>query len=132
MRNSRIPALLAAFLASFLAVGVPYWRIPYDRASLPSSLYGAGLVVVFLAAAACRLLASVRFGPAVLVGAAVPGAILARVAYETAADPTSHNLWPFEMVIAAGVGFSASFGGSLAGGLLRPWIRHEGPDRRGT
>ena len=48
-------ALLLAFMVSFLTVGVPYWRLPYASVSLPSTLFGFGLVVVLLAAAACRL-----------------------------------------------------------------------------
>jgi hypothetical protein len=48
---------------------------------------------------------------------------MARVVYETAIDPTSHNLWPFELVIAAGVGFLIASAGSLVGGFLMPHIR---------
>jgi uncharacterized membrane protein len=116
-------ALLLAFMVSFLAVGVPYWRLPYASVSLPSTLYGFGLVVVFLASAACRLVPSVRLLSAfAVVGAAVPAVIAVRVIYETTADPTSHNLWPFEIVIAAMLGFSISFVGSLLGGLLAPVV----------
>ncbi len=121
--------LLAAFFASFLAVGLPYWRLPYASVSLPSTLYGFGLVIVFLASAASRLVPSVRFLPAfAVVGAAVPCVVMVRVSYETTADPTSHNLWPFEIVIAAMLGFSISFVGSLLGGWLAPVV--SGGDRR--
>ena len=124
MKDFGRPALVVAFVVSFLAVGVPYWRIPYSQASLPNSLYRPGLVVVFALAAGCRLLARTRFWSTLLVvGASVPCMILARVAYETNADPTSHNLWPFEVVIAMFVGCSASFLGSLLGGILRPAAR---------
>lgn len=116
-------ALIIAFIASFLAIGLPYWQIPYAKVSLPSTLLGFGLVVVFLAAAACRLVPSAGFLLAALVGAAAPAAVIARVMYETSADPTSHNLWPFEVVIAAFVGLAASIVGSLLGGLLRPLVR---------
>ena len=49
--------------------------------------------------------------------ASVPAAVLARVAVETTLDPTSHNLWPFELVIAGFVGgFCAGLG--MLGGLV--------------
>jgi hypothetical protein len=115
--------LVIAFIASFLAIGLPYWQIPYAKAQLPSTLYGFGLVVLFVAAAACRLVPPTHFLLAALVGAAAPAAVIARVMYETSADPTSHNLWPFEVVIAALVGFCVSLIGSLLGGLLKPLVR---------
>src|SRR5262245_31375486 len=112
-------ALLSAFLVSFAAVGLPYWQLSYANVSLPSSLYGFGLIVIALAAAAARFVASVRFWPALLtVGAAAPCVVMVRVTYETAADPTSHNLWPFEVIIALLVGCSASLVGAVASGLL--------------
>ena len=71
--------MVAAFVISFFAVGFPYWQIPYAKVSLPSTLYGMGLVVVGVLAAVAR-----AFGKALLlsviivVGAAVPAPILAR------------------------------------------------------
>jgi hypothetical protein len=35
-------------------------------------------------------------------------AVIARVAVETTRDPTSHNLWPFEVVITGFFGFVAA------------------------
>ncbi|HEY1267447.1 MAG TPA: hypothetical protein VGH16_09340 [Candidatus Binatia bacterium] len=133
MKNGSKILLVAAFVVPFFAVGIPYWPIPYSKVSLPDSLYGIGLIVVFLAAVACRYLAAVRFRSATLsAGASVPGAVMARVIYETAIDPTSHNLWPFELVIAAGVGFSLSLMGSLVGGFLMPRIRSAQADKSPT
>jgi hypothetical protein len=43
---------------------------------------------------------------------------MARVIVETSQDPTSHNLWPLELIIAAAVGLVFALAGSLAGGLL--------------
>jgi len=110
--------LVAAFVAGFFGVGYPYWQIPYNKVSLPNTLYGLGLVVVGIAAAAARALGKARFLAVIfVVGAAVPAAVLARVAMETTKDPTSHNLWPFEVVIAAIVGLVCSLGGALVGSL---------------
>ncbi len=118
--------LIAAFVAGFFAVGYPFWQIPYNKVSLPNTLYGPGLVVVGLAAAAARALGKARLLAVILVvGAAVPAAIIARVAVETTKDPTSHNLWPFEVIIAAFVGVTCSLAGALLGSLPRLFSKRE-------
>lgn len=87
--------LAAAFAAGFFVVGFPYWQIPYANVSLPDTLYGAGLLAVGVLAAAARAFGKARLMAVVLVvGAAVPAAVLARVVVDTAKDPNSHNLWP--------------------------------------
>ena len=118
--TTRYLALTLGFVLPFLAVGIPYWRIPYSQASLPNSLYGWSLAVVFVAAAALPWLCGARFRTACLAaGGAVPAMVLARVIVETAIDPTSHNLWPFEIVIAAMVGLVVAAAGALLGTLAR-------------
>ena len=110
--------LVAAFVISVFAVGYPYWQIPYAKVSLPSTLYGTGLVVVGVFAAAARAIGKARLLTVILAaGAAVPAPILARITVDTAKDPTSHNLWPFEFIIAAVIGVLCSTAGALAGSL---------------
>lgn len=60
--------LVAAFVISFFAVGFPYWQIPYAKVSLPSTLYGMGLVVVGVLAAAARAVGKDRFLGVILAG----------------------------------------------------------------
>ncbi|MGH7870970.1 MAG: hypothetical protein ACREQO_01990 [Candidatus Binatia bacterium] len=109
----------AAFVITFFAVGLPYWQIPYSKVSLPDTLYGPGLLVVGMLAFAARAFGKARILTVILlVGAAIPAAVLSRVAVETANDPTSHNLWPLELVIAALVGTVSSSAGALVGSLL--------------
>ena len=113
-------------MISFFAVGFPYWQIPYAKVSLPSTLYGMGLVVVGVLAAAACAVGKARFLAVILaVGAAVPAPILARVAVDTAKDPTSHNLWPFEFIIAAVIGALCSSAGALVGSLPVLLSRHK-------
>ena len=108
--------LAAAFVVGFFSVGFPYWQVTYAKVSLPDILYGAGLVVVFVVAASARAFGKARFMALIfVVGAAVPTAVLARIAVETAKDPTSHNLWPLELIIAAMVGIACSSAGALVG-----------------
>ena len=109
-------ALVAFFLLAFLAVGVPYWQIPYDRVALPNSILGYGLLVTFLAVGWLRGVLRVPFLKAfVVIGLAAPAAVMLRVVVEASRDPTSHNLWPLELVLTAGVSLVVAFGGALLG-----------------
>ena len=111
--------LALAFAGSFLAVGFRYWQIPYAQVSLPDAVWGVALVLVAGLAALPRILYATRlWRTTLIVGASVPAAVLARVVYDTASDPTSHNLWPFEIILAAGPGLAAAFIGAFAGGLF--------------
>lgn len=117
-RNTAKYWLVAAFVVGFFAAGFPYWQTPYAKVSLPDTLYGAGLLVVGVLAAAARGFGKARLLAVILVvGASVPAAVLARVAVDTAKDPTSHNLWPFEFIIAALVGVLCASAGALVGSL---------------
>jgi hypothetical protein len=121
------PFKFTAFLACFLAVGMPYWLIPYREVNLPDALYAPGLAVVALAALVLRQRGAATFRSAVLVSAgAVPAAVFARVLVEGALDPTSHNLWPFEILIGAVLGSACAAGGALIGLLLGA----RSPDRK--
>jgi hypothetical protein len=121
----------SAFAIAFLSIGLPYWAIPYSRVTLPDALPIVGLLVVAVAAGvvrACR--ASTLWRAALTVGSAVPAAVLARVLVEGLHDPTSHNLWPFELVIAAAYGFPPALAGAalgvlIGGPLVRPAARRK-------
>ena len=102
--------------ASFFAVGIPYWLTPYDKLNLPSGLMGPGLLVVAIAALVLRSARIVSFWRATwLVGLAVPTAVMARVIVDAVRDPTSHNLWPLELIIALVVGFGCALPGAIVG-----------------
>jgi hypothetical protein len=116
--NIRI-VLAPAFLLVFLVVGFPYWQISYSRLSLPSSLYGWSLMVVFVVAAVLRMTFRTSFVQAFgAAGLAVPAAVAARVVADIFQDSTSHNLWPIEIIIASGIGFSVALAGACLGGLV--------------
>lgn len=90
LRTSRtllLPGL--AFLSCTLVVGLPYWAIPYTQVSLPGSLLALRLLVVPIAAFVLRLPLRSSFLAALAApGLAVPAAVLARVGWEIARDPT--------------------------------------------
>jgi hypothetical protein len=110
--------LASAFVAGLFAVGIPYWQVPYSKVSLPDTLIHPGLLVVAVAATMVRALAKCGFVRTLLgTGAAVPCAVMARVVLDTLRDPTLHNLWPFEFIIAVVIGLLASGAGTLAGSI---------------
>ena len=111
--------LLIAFAIALIGVGFPYWQVPYEQVNLPDALYGPGLAAVFVVALMVRAFGVAKFWVAWLViAAAAPVAVVLRVAAETSVDPTSHNLWPLEILIAAGLGLCLALGGALLGSLF--------------
>ena len=121
--NPRGAALVAAGFG-FAIVGSFYWPIPYDQIALPFSLLRPELLLVCMAAVLASTLGQARTAEtAWWVSAAVPAAILARVLFEATLDPTSHNLWPFEIILTAPLGLACGWAGALAGKLLRPLAR---------
>ncbi|MFL5330710.1 MAG: hypothetical protein ACJ8C4_17560 [Gemmataceae bacterium] len=59
----------------------------------------------------------------ITVGMAFSAAIMARVVIDCLDDPTHHNLWPFELVLALAFGIVMSSPGAASGRLLR-WATH--------
>lgn len=108
-----------AALASFLAIGIPYWRIPYHDLTLPNALLTPWLL---LAMALALLPCITRAAPVWLAVPLVPLAIIAvvivRIAMDTAHDSTSHNLWPFEVVVALGVSVASALPVAIVGGVI--------------
>jgi hypothetical protein len=112
--------LSVAFVLSVLATGLPFWFTPYRDVALPTTL----IAPVLLVPAVCAmLLVAYRKAPwlrAVLITAAsLPVAVLLRIVVETTMDPTSHNLWPFELIIATMLGLVPAGIGGLAGWVIR-------------
>ena len=104
-------------LAGILACGLPLWPIAYKDVSIGSNpstrvWFALGALAGFvggwlLKPKLRRPILAVTFGFAL--------AVCGRVEVETSRDPTSHNLWPFEVVIAAFYGCVAS---SIGVGLV--------------
>jgi hypothetical protein len=111
--------ILGAFSAGFLAVGLPFWRVPYDDVQLPASLLGFGLGVVAIAALLARAVGRTAPGETLAgAGAAVPAAVVVRIIVEGFADPTSHNLAGIEVLIAVILGLAAAGAGVLMGSVF--------------
>lgn len=102
MKGLGVLWVLLAFAVVVLAAGIPYWRLPYAEinrghfAVLPGALLLGFLTLVLVVAKVARVKLI-----AVTMLLAVPAIDVVSIVKDTAADPTSHNLWPFELVIAA-------------------------------
>ena len=110
------------FAIAVIGVGFKYWQLPYAHISLPDALYGPGLVAVGVVAMLLRAFGTGRFlGLWLWMAASVPLAVALRVAMDVARDASTHNLWPLELAIAAGLGLGAAFIGCVIGSafLLR-------------
>ena len=111
--------LLTAFLISALAVGLSYWPIPYHRVSLPWSLLGVSLDVVAVSACLLVVYRVAKFRTIILIEtASIPAVVFVRVVMDGLKDPTSHNLWQLEIVIAFVVGFVSASIGALTGAIF--------------
>ena len=112
------PFLLAAFTVAFASVGAIYWRVPYSRADVTSiGAWGAAIVGTLTAAAI--IAGRCRFWPSVLaLAGSVPAVVATRVVFDGMRDPTSHNLWPFELVFATVVGIAIALAGGVIGALV--------------
>lgn len=112
-----IPAL--GFTSCVLLAGISYWVIPYRAANLPNSLYGPALAFIVLAAAITVALHMMKLGKTVaLFSATLPAVVMLRIIIETASDPTSHNLWPFELIIAGALALACALPGALFGWVI--------------
>ncbi|WP_411358222.1 hypothetical protein [Pseudidiomarina salilacus] len=101
------------FSVGFLLVGIPFWLEPYETVTVPNSFFGWGVLVVFLAAAFLRALAHFSFLHSWLIaGAIIPAVTMARTLVEVVIDPTSNNLWPLVLILAAGTGAIVAIAGA--------------------
>jgi hypothetical protein len=120
-----------AAAVSLLSVGIPYWLIPYNKLSLPDALLTPGLAVVVASALLLRLFGGASFWRTTFViGGSVGAVVMARVLADAAHDPTSHNLWPFEVVIALAIGLCCSLAGSIVGNLMRTLLPARSDEER--
>lgn len=112
--------LLGGFAACLIVIGLSYWRIPYARVDLPLPLMrGFNPLMPLLLALLARWKGGVQVRWAVpAMALSMPAVVAARVIVDVLADPTSHNLWPFEIALALLVGFPCAIVGAMVGSWL--------------
>ncbi len=115
------PAVLVAVVCTAV-ISVPYW------AASESAVRDAGLltwfvpveVVLFAGTVVAGVLSRARLLAVMgLMLLCSPVAVLGRVAIDTAADPTSHNLWPLEVALCVFVAVPAVAIGALGAWVIR-------------
>lgn len=120
------PALTCSSLGC-IAIGAEYWVGPYNQVNLPNGLFTFGLLALGIAAVVLHALQPERWRSTVPLLALAPVAtVLVRIVMDVSRDPTTHNLLPFEIVIAAFVGGVVSLSGTALGWLV---ARVVGPPR---
>jgi hypothetical protein len=117
------PAFVASICA--LAIVVPFWSVDYadveDGGFATFALPVAGILgVAAFALSALRLGHKLEIAIALCVPA--PVAVVGRVLIDTADDPTTHSLWPFEIAIAIGISLPPVLLGVFAGWAVRRLI----------
>ena len=133
MMNSLLSTRRIVVLAlGFVTAGALLWPIAYDDVELLSRSFllpwaFAGSVVGL---AGQSFLREQVVKTAVIVALGYACATFGRVVVEGVADPTSHNLWPFEVAIALSVGFAAGLLGGLLGAGLSSLARVTKRDSR--
>lgn len=114
--------VMLGFAVGVVAVGAGYWGVPYREVRLPTSLPRGGLIATGLVTLALCWSGAAKLPVAVpVMAASVGAAVLARAGVEVAVDPTSHNLWPLEVVLSSGMGLLYAAGGGVLGSLPR-WL----------
>jgi hypothetical protein len=122
--------LKACFVATFVTVGIPYWLIPYNKLNLPNALLSPYLLVVIISALLLRIVPTHQIWKITwLMGSSVVAVVSARVVVDGIQDPTSHNLWPFEVIIALVVGFPCAFAGAITGSLIANLLPNHSGER---
>ena len=123
--TSRLIRLVVATVAGVLACGLPLWPIPYKEVSIganPSPTLWIGLAAVAGLLAGLMVRPGLR-APILSVTLGFALAVIIRVGVETGRDPTSHNLWPIEVVYASWFGL---IGAGLGVGLARIGLKMTG------
>lgn len=116
---SNKPIEVAVFAGCLLALGVPFWRIPYESLNVPDAFYSPGLLALAVAPMLLVRFAGAGFLRSLLIPALVPAAaLMLRVSAEALQDPTRHNLWPLALVIVVILGLVVASPGALLARLL--------------
>lgn len=109
----------AVFAVAFIICAFFYWPAFELKKNLPDALYGLPVVLAGVVALADSWWSRRPFGQSLWIGGMLlPAVVFARVMFDVMQNPKSHNLWPFEIAIALGVGLPAALVGAALGWVL--------------
>lgn len=115
--------LVLVFVVTTAAMAAPYWTAGYDSIR-EDGIFGSWYLVALLLVAGTFLAGTLSDVPLVVVSplmlTCVPLAVIGRVLIDTASQPTAHNLWPLEVVLAGTMSIPfVLVGTALAWGVRR-------------
>jgi hypothetical protein len=114
------PAVVASICA--LAIAVPYWSADYADVE-GSGLGTFGAPAAAILGVAALALTGLHLGHKLEIAIALcvpaPLVVVGRVLIDTASDPTTHSLWPVEIVLAIGISLPPVLAGILIGWGMR-------------
>jgi hypothetical protein len=99
------PVAAVVAVVTTLVIAGPYWAQSYDAVKddgIFTSFWLVEALVLLGTAIACTVVSGrveVVLTTMAMMCCAAPIAVLGRVVIDTAADPTSHNLWPLEVAL---------------------------------
>lgn len=105
--------LACAFVAGFFLVGLPHWAPSARFLDPPMILALAGLAAMAMMLVVGEVASAPRAW--LIMALCMPTAAIAGIIEDVARDPTSHHLWPFELVVALMLGGFAVAPGAFAG-----------------
>lgn len=121
-----LPAAMLVAGLTTAVIAVPYWSVSYDSVR-DDGIFAWFWLVELVVLLGTTLAGAVSHAPLAavmaLMLACVPIAVVGRVVIDTASDPTSHNLWPLEVVLA----IFMTLPPICVGGLLAWAIRRASP-----
>lgn len=131
-QNGFLLAMVVATVTTGV-ISVPYWARSYASVR-DEGIFGSTLLVggiLFLGTAvACAVAGRHSWFVMAMMCACVPIAVIGRVVMDTAADPTSHDLWPLEVVGALMISILPIGAGALAAWPIRRLISVPGADEK--
>ena len=107
-----------------LAIGLSYWTKPYGQTDLPNGLFVPGLLLVVVAAGVLQFREPRGWlGTLAIMTMAPMGTVVLRIASDVMRDSTSHNLFPFELMVTGIFGAAAVALGMGVGWAARLVVR---------
>jgi uncharacterized membrane protein YfcA len=107
-------------IGSTLAAGVLHWTVPYGEVDYTSARYLTTWVIIAVIAGflGVILLRKSTKHSTILVTTGFLLAVMLRVIYDGIQDPTSHNLFPFELLITMVIVLPPALIGAWVGNML--------------
>jgi hypothetical protein len=117
--------LILVCIVGFLIGAFPYYLYPLGHLKNPGiSIWEIATINAFLASLTLQFILKQKFTNiplAIIIG--FDAALMGRIVYDGIfIDNTSHNLWPFELIMFGFPIIVASFGGTLIAWLIQHFI----------